>query len=84
MVAPHTGHNGHTSGSPSDGAEHPSDPPPHPLDGVMRRLAEMREYLLDYLEARGDAFKLRARQTAVRAALGALGLVGERARRTRE
>ena len=76
MVAPHTGPNGHSSSSTTDRAQHRPEPSPHPLDGVMRRLAEMREYLLDYLEARGDAFKLRARQTAVRAALGVLALVG--------
>lgn len=77
MVAPHTGHNGHTSGSATtDRAQHRPEPSPHPLDGVMRRLTEMREYLLDYLEARGDAFKLRARQTALRAALGVLAMVG--------
>jgi hypothetical protein len=77
MVAPETGHNGHHStGSAGDRAGHRPEMPPHPLDPVMRRLAEMREYVTDYLEARGDAFKLRARQTALRAALGFVALVG--------
>lgn len=48
---------------------------PHPLDPLLRHLAELREYAATYSQVKADRWKLSARQAAIRAVLGSVAAV---------
>jgi hypothetical protein len=83
MVAPHTGPNGHHAGSDvreGDEAQcrtqtHAPASGPHPLEPLLANLTELQTHVNHYVQATADGLRLTARQLALKAALGVLGLV---------
>jgi hypothetical protein len=63
-------------GDSSAGQTDPRDlPPAEALGAAFGKLRELREYFAYYLAAKRDLLKLTLRQTAIRAAIGLVGLI---------
>jgi len=82
MVAPHTGPNGHHAACKVRESEeaarlkaHAAGSGPHPLEPLLAHLTELQTHVNHYVQATADSFRLTARQLALKAALGLLGLL---------